>query len=285
MQTESQAEPFTASSEVAELDRIVAEQRERLGVGPADIIALKKPGELLAERCAHLLVVDPEREERIARMEAEAVARKVAEQQHASWSAVLSGAGTGYAKCTLQSYRTDKVPTDYRKQQEAAYRAVCEYAQRIGDRIREGVGLVLFGTVGSGKDHLAISVCKHAIKAQFTAGWINGQRWFAEIRDAMDTDKTERGILGKVANPDLLVLSDPLPNAGELTAYQATWLYRLADARRAAGKPTIVTVNVADDDEADRRLGEATWDRLCDSAVKIKCNWPSYRRPMQTVNC
>lgn len=281
---ENQPEPSTAASDIATLEAIVREQRAMLSVEalPQDV---KTPGQLLAERCAHLLVVDPEREERIAAKEAEAQAQRIAAEQHKSWAAVLTGAGNAYAQCTLQSYRTDKVPADYRKQQEAAYRAVCEYSQRIGDRIREGVGLVLFGTVGSGKDHLAVSVCRHAIKAQFRAGWVNGQRWYSELRDAIDSDKTERRILSEVATPDLLVLSDPLPNAGELTPYQSTWLYRLADARRAAGKPTIVTVNVADDDEADRRLGEATWDRLCQNAIKIRCNWPSYRRPLQTVNC
>jgi DNA replication protein DnaC len=61
-------------------------------------------------------------------------------------------------------------------------------------------------------------------------------------------------------------------------------LYRAVEARYAAGKPTIVTVNVANDGEADLRLGAPTWDRLCHGAGKIKCEWPSYRQPAFEVS-
>jgi DNA replication protein DnaC len=71
---------------------------------------------------------------------------------------------------------------------------------------------------------------------------------------------------------------------GALTQHQATMLYRLVDARYSKGVPTICTVNVASDAEADERMGAATWDRLCHDAWKFNCNWPTYRKPAREIN-
>ena len=90
-------------------------------------------------------------------------------------------------------------------------------------------------------------------------------------------------MIAELARPDVLCLSDPLPPVGALTQFQATMLYRLVDARYSRGVPTICTVNVADDAEADERMGVPTWDRLCHGAWKLHCAWPTYRRPAREV--
>ena len=142
-------------------------------------------------------------------------------------------------------------------------------------------GLLLYGPVGTGKDHLAIAACRQLILERGkSVAWINGQAWFGEIRDSMDSDdRTEAAIIRRLSSPDLLVVSDPLPPFGDLTQHQATMLYRAVDARYSQAKPTICTVNVADDEEAERRMGVATWDRLCHDAWKLNCSWPSFRKP------
>lgn len=143
--------------------------------------------------------------------------------------------------------------------------------------------LVLFGPCGTGKDHLAYAAVRKAvIQHGSSVRWVNGQDWFGEVRDAIDEDTSERATIRAMVAPDLLIISDPLPPFGNLTQHQATMLYRVINARC---KPTVATINVANDDEADERLGVATWDRLCDGAVKICCKWQSYRRPARKVNC
>ncbi len=276
--------PSTDAPEIAELDRIVEERRKSQGIDKASF-ETKRISDTLAEISARWAEPNPERDAKIAEHEERIKRERILADKHQSWSAVLSGAGTEYAKCTLDNYRLDGVPGEFIASQRAAHTAVVEYAREISARVRDCVGLVLFGPVGTGKDHLAISVCRKAIAAELRCGWINCQRWFASIRDAIDTNVSESRILAEVTWPHLLVISDPLPNAGELTAYQSTWLYRVADSRRAAGKPTIVTINVSNDSEADSRLGEATWDRLCHNVWKIHCKWPSYRKPLKTINC
>lgn len=185
---------------------------------------------------------------------------------------LVSDAGDRYRDCKLATFRCDVIS------QESVVRELAEYL--------EGgccCGLVLYGPVGTGKDHLAFSVLREAIKLGRTVRWVNGQRWFGMVRDAIDSHRAECDIIAEVTAPDLLCLCDPLPPIGMLTQHQATMLYRLVDARYARGKATIVTVNVATNEEADERMGAATWDRLCHDAWKIRCNWPSYRTPAREV--
>lgn len=209
--------------------------------------------------------------------EREALAADRAEQrrkadQRGRLADLLYAAGARYRDCTLDSFRCSQPA------QGAVVGAVRDYIDGDG---RDG--LVLYGPVGTGKDHLAFAVCRAAIEAGKTVRWINGQSWFGIIRDAMDTDRSEASLIASLTSCDVLCLSDPLPPFGVLTQFQATMLYRLVDARYSRQRPTICTVNVSSDSEADERMGAATWDRLCHGAYKLCCDWPSHRKPAREV--
>lgn len=224
----------------------------------------------------------PETEE--ARRQAEeAEAKRALRQRAAERQGMLAKfafqIGGRYEDCRLETYRVS------RKEQQAAVDAVREYASTLIDRIAERQGVVLYGPVGTGKDHLAFTICREAIlKHGRNCQWVNGQNWFGDNRDGIKSESNERAAIERLCRSSLLMLSDPLPPFGNLGDYQASMLYRLIDTRYARGLPVICTVNVAGDDEAWRRMGAATWDRLCHDAWKIRCVWPSYRKPARTVN-
>jgi DNA replication protein DnaC len=186
---------------------------------------------------------------------------------------LIHAAGGRYRFCTLENFETT------RPEQGKVIKALYDYL----DADFPG-SVILYGPVGTGKDHLAFAVCFAAVKSGRTVKWINGQNFFGTVRDAMDTDRSEASIIADFVRPNLLCLSDPLPPVGALTQHQATMLYRLVDARYSKGVPTICTVNVASDAEADERMGAATWDRLCHDAWKFNCNWPTYRKPAREIN-
>lgn len=257
------------------LGDIIAQKRLELGI---------KPGEL---RPLQITAAMPDREmspEEAAARESDAQRLALSEQRarrNGMFATLCSKVGERYSHCTFHTFdaQTDR--------QKAARTACVEYATTLIERITDSNGLVLYGPVGTGKDHLAFAVSGTAIfRHGKHAGWINGQEWFGEIRDQMGDDGglSEHSMIQRLVAPDILTLSDPLPPVGALTQHQSTMLYRLIDARYHAGKPTIVTVNVATDEEADARLGAATWDRVCDRAWKVFCNWPSYRKPARIVN-
>lgn len=182
-------------------------------------------------------------------------------------------AGDRFRRCTASAY---VVKGEY---QRRVAEAVLNYAANIAENYLDGTGLVLYGPVGTGKDHLAFVVATAAVRASLSVTWLRGQEWFGEIRDAIDSDRSEASMMEKLTKPKILCLSDPLPPIGNLTQHQATMLYRLVESRYSLNLPTVVTVNVANDDEADNRLGAPTWDRLCHGAMKVLCAWESFRRP------
>lgn len=190
---------------------------------------------------------------------------------------LATAAGPRYAKCSLESF---KATSDLQRRVVAQVR---EYGNTLKERYAACEGLVLYGPVGTGKDHLAYTLAALVAKSGGYVRWQNGQAWFGLVRDAMDKHTSEESLIASFQRPDLLVLSDPLPPVGDLTQHQATMLYRAIDTRYSHGKITITTVNVADDDEADKRMGAATWDRICDGAWKLFCNWPSNRKPAREV--
>ena len=147
-----------------------------------------------------------------------------------------------------------------------------------------GDGVVLFGPMGTGKDHLLVALARVAILNHgYSVRWISGMQLYADFRQAIRDNASEQIIVQRATNPDILILSDPQLPRGELSDYQASMLFWIVDARYSMRRPTWVSLNVADGTEAERRIGAATVDRLRDGAVTVACDWPSYRKP-QTSN-
>lgn len=264
-----QASDIPANDDAERLEKVLQRRRDELGIKPED---LAPPASELPP------VLTPEQE---ALRERRWQAQQAAERERKCSDAVaalVEKAGRRYASCSLASFRVNH------PRQQAVVNAVREYLADLPARFEAREGVVFYGPVGTGKDHLAFAVAMEALGAGRSVGWVNGQDWFGDLRDAMDDNKiSERQAIGRLSYPSLLVISDPLPPVGDLGQHMATMLYRLVGDRYDDGKPTIITVNVADDDEAHRRMGVPTWDRICDGAWKLRCAWPSYRKPAREV--
>jgi DNA replication protein DnaC len=146
-------------------------------------------------------------------------------------------------------------------------------------------GLVLYGTVGTGKDHLLVAMLYAAVRAGKRADWINGQDIFGRFRDAMDSGESEGGLIREFVKPDVLGISDPIPpvvDPKKPAAWRTELLYRVLDARYRQCKPTWVTINAKSPEDADGQLSAPVFDRLRDDAELVPCFWPSYReRPRE----
>lgn len=261
METQQQAVSDQASdSAEAELAQFVKDNYQKMP-------AVKQPS------FDHLtLTPNPGALEEREKREAERAAAKQRSEIMGRAMELIESAGERYRGCTLESFDCQEL------QQRRVVAALRDY---LNTESHDNV--ILYGPVGTGKDHLAFALCKSAVKSGRTVRWINGQKWFGIVRDAMDTDRSEASLISDLARADVLCLSDPLPPVGSLTQFQATMLYRVVDARYSKGLPTVCTINVATDAEADERMGPATWDRLCHSAWKLFCNWESFRVPKREV--
>lgn len=182
--------------------------------------------------------------------------------------------GVRYANCSFDNY---VIKND---EQRIIVEALKAHANSL-DCLERNVLLV--GPKGTGKDHLLMALAR-AIAARFAECpvWMNGielQELFrAEATGSFKT-KIYRGFDDDERTTKIFWVSDPLPLTGALTEFQQTALFGVIDHRYSAMLPTWMTLNVADSQEAEMRMGAQNVDRLQHDALILACNWESYRSP------
>ena len=189
------------------------------------------------------------------------------------YESFLAERGSVYRNCGLATYDI------YDDAQEPVVADLKAYADDLGGNIASGRGLFLYGSSGTGKDHLLAAMARVAIIGHGRrVVWVSGQQLFGRIRDAMTGDTTEERIVREYTTPSVLLLSDPSPIFGDVTPHQANMIYRIIDERCNFGRTTWTTINVESRAEANKKLGGPIVERLTFRAVCLKCQWPSYRQ-------
>jgi DNA replication protein DnaC len=186
--------------------------------------------------------------------------------------------GKRYERCTLDNFRLVGFGALHGNQKQQVVQRLRSYAKNITWNILHGVGVVLIGPPGTGKDHLMAALMHAALAAGHTVKWASGPRLFARFRDDIGGDAEEWRTVAQYTKPDVFALSDPTWEQSRLERFQRAKLMEIIDGRYNALKPTWVTLNVAGRAEADSLIGAAIVDRLVDGALSLECNWPSYRK-------
>lgn len=206
---------------------------------------------------------DAEADQRSAEFEKQAETKRRIEAVAELRSAL--GARYSPERCALETFKIDNP-----KQQ-----AVIDRLKAFD--VTSGRGLVLYGTVGTGKDHLLAAMLYRACRAGKLAGWINGPELFGRFRDGFDTEAKEETILARFVRPAVLGISDPVPQVGDASSWRTEILYRVIELRYREMKPTWMTINAVSPDDADAKLSAPNFDRLRDDAELIPCFWRSFR--------
>lgn len=203
------------------------------------------------------------------------------EKKQRAWShyeRMLTSIGKRYSEAKLSTWIADT------PQQQQVLSDVVTWCDNLTSNIARGRGIVMFGPRGSGKTHLAIGILKRCVQSLYTVAAIDGQQMYLRMRDAIKENMPEAELIRLWTAPDVLLIDDPVPVGGDNSAYQLTTLWNVIDRRYRDLKPTIVTLNVANGEEAARRLSPQIVDRLRDGALVLSCNWPSYRQPAETAS-
>ncbi|XZE44020.1 ATP-binding protein [Pirellulaceae bacterium SH467] len=182
---------------------------------------------------------------------------------------MIAKRGVRYANCTLDNYET---PIE---RQAKVVSQLKDYAFNAGANIAKGKNVILWGTKGTGKDHLLMGLARQVFaEIGRSTRWVNGCDLHAKLQDTA---------FGRAqADPydfsaPILWISDPLPPSGALSDFQKSLLFGLVDARYSKCLPTWVSINVTSGEEFDARIGSQIADRLRHNALMIPMDWPSYR--------
>lgn len=155
------------------------------------------------------------------------------------------------------------------------------YALEDLKNIRSAKNLILLGSTGTGKTHLAASITLLATHQMIDARYVTSAQLLAEVRDSWGKKEiSEMSVLDKYARASVLLIDevgqrDDGQNAQEI-------LSQLIDMRYKR-YPTIITTNLTQEKLCER-LGDRAYDRLNENLILIRCEWQSYREMQALAN-
>lgn len=191
--------------------------------------------------------------------------------------------GKRYSRCRFSNYVIDEtIPPEDRARQERSFKAIREWAKNIDQTIEAGQNLVLYGSVGTGKDHLLAACCMSACSAGFSVEFRNASEVFMAAKATWGKfGETVDDVLNPLIRADVLALSDPIPGIGEPDEHEVRWLLSVIDKRYREMRPTWITLNAVSSEDAGKSLSFQLIDRLKHGSLAVSMRWPSYRKLSQ----
>jgi DNA replication protein DnaC len=145
-------------------------------------------------------------------------------------------------------------------------------------------GLLLMGTVGVGKTHLAVSILKGLTERGFSCLFYEFGSLLKEIQGSYNnnTQSSELGVLAPVFNADIMVLDEV--GASKPTDWVRDTMTHIINTRYNDKKLTIFTTNYADERRNEReetledRIGARLRSRVYEMCKTVMMNGEDYRR-------
>lgn len=121
--------------------------------------------------------------------------------------------------------------------------AICKrYAEKFGELLEKNQGLLLYGSVGTGKTHLACCIGNALMDRMYPVFATSLVKIVQRSRNAKGDDD-EEAFLRRMNTAKLLILDDL--GAERSTEYALEIVYNVIDSRYRSGKPMIVTTNLS----------------------------------------
>jgi DNA replication protein DnaC len=169
-------------------------------------------------------------------------------------------------------------------QREKAYSEARFYAEHFYDRfLKDGTGLYLEGTFGTGKTHLAVAIALCLIRQGVNVICKTSIDLLMEIKAAFCYEDGEEEKTARFKRCALFIIDDL--GKEQCTDWSLSKLYEIINDRYEKCKPTIVTTNYSQD-ELIRRLvpkggdtitAGALVSRLKETAIVMNMVWRDYR--------
>ena len=196
-----------------------------------------------------------------------------------------SGMSGRFLMRTFENFQTDAYNRD-------ALKAARFYAEHFGkvrplshDQNPGMNGLLISGSIGSGKTHIAAAIANHLLRQGVAVICMSEKKLYGRIKETFSGDgHHESSVLRLYEQAPLLIIDDI--GKVQMTEWTISTLYAIIDSRYEAMKPLIVTTNYGNADLV-RRLtppggdgvaAEAIIDRLVQMCEGIVMNGPSHRR-------
>lgn len=151
-----------------------------------------------------------------------------------------------------------------------------EYTENWDNFFREGIGLLLFGNVGTGKSFAAGCIANALLERMISVLYVGLSDVVNRMQGNFGADRDS--YMKRLMRPDLLILDDL--GAERNTSFGKERVFDVVNHRLLTGKPMIVTTNIPlvtmqkATDLDDRRI----YDRILEVCVPILFNGENFRK-------
>lgn len=148
------------------------------------------------------------------------------------------------------------------------------YAIHFDEFRKQSKGLLLYGTVGTGKSHVAACIANELIDNGHSAFMTN----FATIANELQGTFEKQKYIDSLNRYDLLILDDL--GIERKTEFMQEQVFNVIDARYRSGLPFIITTNLTPEElKKTTDIGNSRiYDRILERCHPVKAAGESYRR-------
>lgn len=153
--------------------------------------------------------------------------------------------------------------------------AMLNYSSKFPEFLRMGKGLLLFGTVGTGKTYYAACIANSLIDKGYTVLMTNFARLTNTIQ-GMYEGKQE--YIDSLNDFDLLIIDDL--GAERKSEFMQEMVFNIIDSRYRSGLPMIITTNLtADEIKKPQEVSfKRIYDRILERCIPVEVSGVSRRR-------
>ncbi|WP_110665155.1 ATP-binding protein [Salinicola halophilus] len=166
-------------------------------------------------------------------------------------------------------------------QEQRRVLSVCRaYVDRFADRLEQGGGMTLIGSVGTGKSHLAYAIGNELLTSGYRVMGIDVYELIDLVKERAfsrrEGSSEREAIKAFVADLDLLILDEVGAQLG--TEWERLALFKIINERYKQQLPTILISNL-DRDGLEQYLGERIIDRMAEGGgATLTLDWASHRQ-------
>lgn len=167
--------------------------------------------------------------------------------------------------------------------EKARAKKSCQYyVDNFESMLSRGMGIVMSGSTGTGKSHLACGILMGILPAHVGV-YTTFMGMLGMIRDTYEkgSKQSEREVIARLSRVPLLVIDEIGVQRG--TDDEHVQLFGILNARYNDKLPTILLTN-QDRDGLQVFVGDRLFDRITETTRWLDFNWSSYRATMREQN-
>lgn len=162
--------------------------------------------------------------------------------------------------------------------QKAALKACRAFAENFKSLKEDKGGLILMGTVGTGKTHLSVAIGLDLLRQDLSVKYLTIGRLIRGVRESWnDREKTEEQIYSNLSYKFELLIIDEI-GVQNCTDNERNILFEVINGRYEDKRPTILVSNLNPTD-LTAMVGQRIMDRIAEGGGnRIVFDWESYRQ-------